>query len=225
MADKTTGRKVLDGFTPSHSSTKNVRPDADGDRRTLHNLITRPYGGATVEERKAVMGARLTKEEIAKRNEVPTDTNPHTGEPLRVIAEEYFSENDTATHWKPEHPDDPAPPASEPLKPGVLEVAKKVTNRLMVKIGQNDPDYWGLATVMSEEEAELCSHMERRVPQTFEQLKRRAAGMTSASRPCSTTSPTRASSSTTGRISTARTPSTRSSTCSPCSSRGLPSSR
>lgn len=171
MSDNHGKRNVLDGFTPSHSSKKNPRPNQDEDRRTLHNLITRPYGGATVEERKAAMSSRLTEEEIAARNEVPTDTNPHNGEPLRVIAEEYFSENDTATHWKPENPDDPAPPSFEPLKPGVLETAQKVTNRLMVKITQEDPDYWGLATVMTEEEAELTAHMERRVPQTFAQLK------------------------------------------------------
>ena len=48
MAENTERRKVLDGFTPSYSSTKNPRPNQDEDRRVLHNLITRPYGGATV---------------------------------------------------------------------------------------------------------------------------------------------------------------------------------
>ena len=170
MAENTERRKVLDGFTPSYSSTKNPRPNQDEDRRVLHNLITRPYGGATVEERKEAMSFNISDEERARRNEVPTDTNPHTGESLRVIAEEYFSENDTATHWKPKNPDD-APPASGPFIPGVLETAQKVTNRLMVKITPQDPDYWGLATVMTAEEAELTHYMERRVPRTFASLK------------------------------------------------------
>lgn len=171
MADNTPKRQVLDAYTPATSSTKNLGTRESMPRHVIQNKITRPYGGASVEERVETMSARLTEEEIAARNVLPTDTNPHNGEPLRIIAPEYFSENDTATHWMPSYPDEPAPPAHEPLKPGVLETAQKVTNRLLVKIGQNDPDYWGLATVMTEEEAELASHMKRRVPMFFDELK------------------------------------------------------
>ncbi|MBQ6395155.1 MAG: hypothetical protein IJH87_02275, partial [Atopobiaceae bacterium] len=142
MAENTDG--ILDGYTPAHSSTKNVRANQEEPRHIVENVITRDYGGASVEERKKAMGSRLTEEEIAARNVLPTDTNPHTGEPLRVIAPEYFSENDTATHWMPSYPDEPAPPSYEPVRENVLETAQKVTNRLMVKIGPNDPDYWGL---------------------------------------------------------------------------------
>ena len=41
------------------------------------------------------MRGTLTDEEIAARNVIPT-TNP-AGEPHRIIADEYFSENDTFT--------------------------------------------------------------------------------------------------------------------------------
>ncbi|MBQ6410403.1 MAG: 4Fe-4S binding protein, partial [Atopobiaceae bacterium] len=117
------------------------------------------------------MGARLTEDEIAARNVLPDGvTNPHNGEPLRVIAPEHFTENDAVVHYKPADPNEPGPASHEPLKPGVLKTAQKVTNRLLVKIGQDDPDYWGLASVMTEEEAELCAHMKRRVPEFFEEV-------------------------------------------------------
>ena len=61
------------------------------------------------------MRGTLTDEEIAARNVIPT-TNP-AGEPHRIIADEYFSENDTFTQWVPTDPDQPGPAASEQLKP------------------------------------------------------------------------------------------------------------
>ena len=64
----------------------------------------RAFGGASVDERAEAMRAGLTDEDIAARNVIPT-TTPN-GEPHHIIAEEYFSENDTATHWKPTTPDD-----------------------------------------------------------------------------------------------------------------------
>lgn len=132
-----------------------------------------PYGGASVDERAEAMRGDMTDEQIAKRNTIPT-TNPD-GKPLRIIAEEYFSENDTATHWKPETPDDPGPAASEPFKEGVMREGARITNRIPIKLGlkkatTSDPEYWGLATVMSEEEAELIKHMKVRVPETFAQM-------------------------------------------------------
>ena len=168
--DTTTHRQVLDGYTPESSSPEPLGTRETVERHVIQNTITEPYGGATVEERRATMGARLTEEEIAARNVLPTNANPHNGEPLRVIAPEYFLENEEVTHYKPADPDQPGPASAEPLKPGVLATAQKVTNRLLVKLGQDDPDYWGLASVMTEEEAELTSHMKRRVPVFFEDL-------------------------------------------------------
>ena len=44
-------------------------------------------------------------------------------------------------------------------------------DRIGVKVAPTDPDYWGLASVMTEEEAALTAHMKVRKPLTFEQLK------------------------------------------------------
>ena len=113
-----------------------------------------PYGGATVEERAAAMRGDMTDEEIAARNVIP-ETAPN-GDPHRVIAEEYYSENDTFTHFKPAHGEDPGPAAFAPVKPGILREGKKITDRIPIKLGiekmtVNEPDYWGLASVMTEE--------------------------------------------------------------------------
>jgi len=134
---------------------------------------TRAYGGASVDERAEAMRAGLTDEEVAARNVIPT-TTPN-GEPHHIIAEEYFSENDTATHWKPASPDDPGPAASELIKPGVLREGAKITDRIPIKLHMhkmtpNDPEYWGLAAVMTEEEAALLKHMKVRVPETVQQV-------------------------------------------------------
>ncbi len=119
------------------------------------------------------MRGDMTDDEIAARNVIPT-TAPD-GTPHRIIAEEYMTENEDATHYKPASPDDPGPAAALPLKPGVLREAKKITDRIPVKLGLHkltaeDPEYWGLGSVMTEEEAELTRHMKVRVPETFEQI-------------------------------------------------------
>ena len=134
---------------------------------------TQAFGGASIEERANTMRSGLTDEEIAARNVIPS-TNPAGGE-HRVLVEEYYSENDTATHYKPETPDAPGPAATQPLKPGVLREGKKITDRIPIKLGleeltPNMPEYWGLASVMTEEEAELTKHMKVRVPETLAQV-------------------------------------------------------
>ena len=51
------------------------------DNGTL-TKITEPYGGSTVEQRKAAMSRGLSAEEIAARNVIPTtapDGKPHPG--------------------------------------------------------------------------------------------------------------------------------------------------
>ena len=131
--------------------------------------IKKSYGGSTVKERKAAMSRGLTEEEQKARNTIP-ETNP-AGGPHRILAEELYSENDTFVPYKPDEPTAPGPAAHEPLKEGVLREGQKITDRIGVKVAPTDPDYWGLASVMTEEEAALTAHMKVRKPLTFEQLK------------------------------------------------------
>lgn len=133
--------------------------------------ITRPFGGASVQERKEAMGRSLSAEEKEQRNKIP-QTNP-AGGPHRIIAEELYSENDTFVPYHPSDPDQPGPAASEPLKPAVLKEGQKITDRMGVKVTPDDPDYWGLASVMTDDEAEVTSHMKVRCPLTFAQLQER----------------------------------------------------
>ena len=62
----------------------------------------------------------MTDEEVAARNVIPTAAP--NGDPHRIIAEEYYSENDTATHWKPASPDDPG--AGQPSPPQARRAAR-----------------------------------------------------------------------------------------------------
>lgn len=53
----------------------------------------------------------------------------------------------------------------------LVKEAQKITDRIGVKVTKNDPDYWGLASVMTEDEVAVTRVMKVRVPQTFAQLK------------------------------------------------------
>ena len=128
----------------------------------------RPYGGAGVDERAATMRGDLTDDELAVRNAIPL-TNP-AGGPHRVIAEERFVENDEATHYRPSDPDEPGPASREAFKAGVAREAQKITDRVGHKVTREDPDYWGLVSVMTDEEAEVTKVMDRRKPMTLGQL-------------------------------------------------------
>ena len=132
-------------------------------------IVREPYGGATVEQRKAAMRRGMTGEDIAMRNIVP-ETAPN-GEPHRIIAEELYSENDTFVHYKPALPNAPGPASYRDFKPGVCREGQKITDRIGVKVTKDDPDYWGLASVMTEEEASVTQHMKVRRPMTFEQIQ------------------------------------------------------
>ncbi len=140
-------------------------------------VVTEPYGGSTVNERKAAMRRGLSDEEVAARNVIPT-SEPN-GQPLRILAEEVYSENDTFVPYRPAQPNDPGPASREPLKPGVLREGQKITDRIGVKVTVDDPDYWGLASVMTEEEAALTAHMKVRKPMTVAQIAD-ASGMPEA---------------------------------------------
>ncbi len=118
------------------------------------------------------MRGSLTDEEIAARNVIPTTTPG--GEPHRILAPDYFQEVDTFTTWTNEDRNTPGPAASEPLKPAVLATAAKISDRIGNKTSADDPDYWGLASVMTNEEAELCGHMKKRVPVTLPELVKKS---------------------------------------------------
>ena len=112
------------------------------------------------------MRGTLTDEEIAARNVIPT-TNP-AGEPHRIIADDALEIRET-NHGTlmATAPDQPGPAASEPLKPTVLSEAQKISDRIGNKTKVTDPDYWGLASVMTEEEAHRALRrrsMDRRIP-------------------------------------------------------------
>ncbi|MGN0076388.1 MAG: hypothetical protein ACI38Z_05390, partial [Parafannyhessea sp.] len=136
-----------------------------------------PYGGATVEERAQDMRRGMTDEDVAVRNRLPKldddgvpSVNPQ-GRKLRIInRHEVFVENDEAKHYVPSSPDAPGPASGEAPKPGVLREGAKMTDRMLHKTNYDDPDYWGLASVMTEEEAALTRHMKRRMPETLEQV-------------------------------------------------------
>ena len=118
------------------------------------------------------MRGTLTDEEIAARNVIPTTTPG--GEPHRILAPDYFQEVDTFTTWTNEDRNTPGPAASEPFKPAVLATAAKISDRIGNKTSADDPDYWGLASVMTNEEAELCAHMKKRVPVTLPELVKKS---------------------------------------------------
>ncbi len=52
----------------------------------------------------------------------------------------------------------------------VLKLANMLTNRLFYKVKPEDPEYWGLAAIMTDEEAEVALKMKRRVPRTLEDM-------------------------------------------------------
>ena len=118
------------------------------------------------------MRGTLTDEEIAARNVIPTTTPG--GEPHRILAPDYFQEVDTFTTWTNEDRNTPGPAASEPFKPAVLATAAKISDRIGNKTSADDPDYWGLASVMTNEEAGLCAHMKKRVPVTLPELVKKS---------------------------------------------------
>ena len=53
------------------------------------------------------------------------------------------------------------PDPNEPFREPIAKLGKKITDRIPQKLGlkkitRNDPEYWGLAGVLSDEEAELA---------------------------------------------------------------------
>ena len=71
----------------------------------------------------------------------------------------------------PSYTPDPSLPFREPI----AKLGKKITDRIPNKIGlkkitQNDPEYWGLAGVLTDEEANLALKMDVRKPKTLDEM-------------------------------------------------------
>ena len=55
-------------------------------------------------------------------------------------------------------------------RPLILKLGQKITDRLDHKITSDDPEYWGLATICTDEMAEILLKMKVRHPYTLPQL-------------------------------------------------------
>ena len=67
------------------------------------------------------------------------------------------------------------PDPSEPFREPIAKLGKKITDRIPQKLGlkkitRNDPEYWGLAGVLTDEEAELAVKLGVRKPKTLAEI-------------------------------------------------------
>ena len=67
------------------------------------------------------------------------------------------------------------PDPSEPFREPIAKLGKKITDRIPQKLGlkkitRNDPEYWGLAGVLTDEEAELALKLGVRKPKTLSEI-------------------------------------------------------
>ena len=67
------------------------------------------------------------------------------------------------------------PDPNEPFREPIAKLGKKITDRIPQKLGlkkitRNDPEYWGLAGVLSDEEAELALKLGVRKPKTLPEI-------------------------------------------------------
>lgn len=56
----------------------------------------------------------------------------------------------------------------------IIKLGQMITDRVGVKVTENDPEYWGLAEVLTDEMAELCLFMKVRKPMTLDQLVKKS---------------------------------------------------
>ena len=56
------------------------------------------------------------------------------------------------------------------VRPLILELGQKITDRLGRKINENDPEYWGLNEIVTDEMAEVALKMDVRKPVTLPEL-------------------------------------------------------
>ena len=52
----------------------------------------------------------------------------------------------------------------------IIKLGQKITDRIGVKVTVDDPEYWGLAGVVTDEMAEVALGMKVRVPMTLEEV-------------------------------------------------------
>ncbi|RHR13502.1 FAD-dependent oxidoreductase [Blautia sp. AF19-34] len=67
------------------------------------------------------------------------------------------------------------PDPNEPFREPIAKLGKKITDRIQQKLGlkkitRNDPEYWGLAGVLTDEEAELAVKLGVRKPKTLAEI-------------------------------------------------------
>ena len=55
----------------------------------------------------------------------------------------------------------------------ILKLGQKITDRIGHKVTSDDPEYWGLACIVTDEMADVALKMDVRVPITFEELKKK----------------------------------------------------
>ena len=55
-------------------------------------------------------------------------------------------------------------------RPLIIALGQKITDRIGVKITENDPEYHGLAAMVTDEMAEIALKMKLRVPYTLKQM-------------------------------------------------------
>ena len=66
----------------------------------------------------------------------------------------------------------------------ILKLGQKITDRIGHKVTVEDPEYWGLAGVVTDEMAEIALKMKVRKPMTFSQLLKATVRMQKSFRGC-----------------------------------------
>lgn len=61
----------------------------------------------------------------------------------------------------------------ETIRPLILKLGQKITDRLGRKINENDPEYWGLNEIVTDEMAEVALKMDVRKPVTLPQIAKK----------------------------------------------------
>ena len=56
----------------------------------------------------------------------------------------------------------------------ILKLGQMITDRIGHKVTVDDPEYWGLAEVLTDEMAEVCLAMKVRKPMTLEEIAKKA---------------------------------------------------
>ncbi len=59
------------------------------------------------------------------------------------------------------------------IRPLILKLGQKITDRLGRKINENDPEYWGLNEIVTDEMAEVALKMDVRKPMTLSQIAKK----------------------------------------------------